>query len=225
MDESSIHERILDCRYYGGEDRAPEGINEMFWGYECGWANHMHQDNWDCEKQSLKRLGLENFEPDDGTPYSLKCLLFNRYCHWIGIYDKGQSFLKWYREQYQSPRKTNRQRRYESRKEQLIKRCRFYKGEEECPFENEKDSHFWLYESIWVDKLSQSYTYADKFRNELLPYNNIRAFAKEHGLPSSFIGLLVNRDIHWLGSLYEQGFITSLRRDYLKIDYSPAKEQ
>lgn len=213
MDKSLRHERILDCRYYNGEDSAPEGINQLFWGYECGWVNSLDQnngENWKYEEKVLKRLGLENFEPDDGTPYSFKCLLFNRYCHWIGVYNGGDDFLRWYKEEYQQPRKTNRQRRYDERKVNLIKKCRFYNGEEECPFNNAKDEHFWKYENIWVDMLSNSYSNADEWRKELAPYKEIQAIVKEYGLPSSYIGLLINRDMHWLGMIDEKIFIRSL---------------
>ena len=218
MDKNNRHERILDCRYYNGEDEAPQGISVSFWGYEQIWVESKYHDNWDYEKEDLKRLGIENFDAEDGTPYSLKCLLFNRYCHWCGLYGGAEAFIKWYREQYQQPRLTNRQRRFRKRETELEKRCRFYKGEKVCPFqEGSKDEHFWKYERIWVERLSQSYTYADKWREELTPYKKIQAYVKEHGLPSSFIGLLVNRDLHWLGRIDEQDFLASIKRDYLKI--------
>lgn len=81
-----------------------------------------------------------------------KCLLFNRYCHWIGMYGGSEEFVRWYHENYVFPRQTNRQRRYLQRKKELLKMCRFYKGEEEeeCPYKDPKDVHFWKYEKIWV---------------------------------------------------------------------------
>lgn len=215
MDKKLRHERILDCRYYNGEDNPPNDEYALFWNYERGWANGEHE-GWEGEKRELKSLGLENFEPNDGTQYDFKCLLYNRYCHWSYGFDP-EDFLAWYINKYQKPRMTNRQRRYLHRKAKLLKMCRFYKGEEDCPYKEEKDVHFWKYEMIWVDRLSRSYTYADKWRDELIPYKKIQAYIKEQGLPSSYIGLLVNRDLHWLGMIDEQDFVHSIKSDYLKI--------
>ena len=215
MDKKLRHERILDCRYYNGEDCPPDNEYALFWNYERGWANG-ELEGWDGEKRELKSIGLENFEPNDGTQYDFKCLLYNRYCHWSYMFEP-EDFLSWYIEKYQKPRLTNRQRRYLSRKEALIKRCRFYKGEEECPFAEAKEEHFWKYERIWVDRMAQSYTFADNWRTELIPYKELQAYVKEHGLPSSYIGLLINRDKHWLGMFNEQDFLASIKQDYLKI--------
>lgn len=216
MDKALRHERILDCRYYNGEEEAPSGIDSSFWFYEQLWANNLNY-NWEYEEKDLARLGIANFDPEDGTPYELKCLLFNRYCHWLGLHGDTEAFLSWYREQYQRPRMTNRQRRAEKRKAELIKRCRYYKGEEDCPYIEAKEEHFWKYEKIWVEKLSDSFSNAENWRKELLPYKNLQVLVKEHGLPSSYIGLLINRDKHWLGIFDEQCFIKSIEYDYLKI--------
>lgn len=217
MDKKLKHERILDCRYYNGKGSAPNNEYALFWEYEQGWANGKYE-GWESEKQDILHLGLEHWlYEEDGTHPDFKCLLFNRFCHWIGLYVGPEEFVKWYRESYVLPRLTNRQRRYLQRKEKLLKKCQFYKGEEDCPYKDSKDEHFWKYEKIWVDRLSRSYTNADIWRNELTSYKNIQSFVKEHGLPSSYIGLLVNRDLHWLGFIDEQGFLKSIKRDYLKI--------
>lgn len=214
--DKARQQRILDCRYYNGEEKAPEDVHGLFWDYERAWANSMYKDNWECEEQDLRLLGLENFEPYDGTPYGLKCLLFNRYCHWSYGCTK-ESFLKWYKEHYQQPRLTNRQRRFIKRKNDLIKRCRFYKGEELCPFEEcSKDEHFWKYEKMWVEKLANSYKNAEPLRLDLENHPPIKSFALSKGLPSSLIGLFINRDEHWIGRVVDEEFISALKKFYLK---------
>ena len=215
MDKKQRHDRILDCRYYNGEDTPPEDEYALFWDYERGWANGEHED-WEGEKMELRSLGLENFEPNDGTQYDFKCLLYNRYCHWSYGFEP-EDFISWYINRYQKPRLTNRQRRYLRRKDKLLKECRFYKGEDKCPFTDGKSEHFWKYERLWVDMLSSSYTYADNWRSELERYDKIREIVHKYNLPSSFIGLLINRDEHWLGMVDEDDFVRSIKRDYLKI--------
>ena len=195
MDKKTIYDRTLNCRYYNGEEKCPDGINEMFWGYEQSWVLG-HHEHWDMEKEDLKRLGLEYFEATDGTPYEIKCLLFNRYAHWIGIHDNGESFLKWYIDTYQKPRLTNRQRRALHRKEKLIKSCRLYKGEEKNPYEGTDLQMTWYYEQCWVENLSNSYTNAEVGRNECKHWG-LEDLHKKYGVPRSLIGLLVNRYIHW----------------------------
>lgn len=217
MDKALRHERILDCRYYNGEKEAPEGVNGLFWGYECGWANNPN-DHWECEKEDLERLGIAYFDSEDGTPYELKCLLFNRYCHWVGLYGGPENFLKWYREDYQQPRKTNRQRRAELRKKELIKRCRYYKGEPENPFKNTDKEMIWYYESCWVDQLSNSYKNAESFRWEA---KGLKEFAEKYNIPLSLLGLFLNRYEHWatMGNLNINDFISWVKHCYLNIGH------
>lgn len=215
MNNRLKHERMLDCRYYNGEEKPPDHEFALFWDYERGWVNGKYEQ-WDTEKRDLKRLGLENFEPNDGTQYDFKCLLFNRYYHWnYGC--EPMEFLSWYRNQYQKPRQTNRQRRYLSRKEKLLKSCRFYNGEEVCQYHDDNDIHFWKYEKIWVERLSSSYKHAENWRSELMPYKKIQDFVKKHNLSSSYIGLLINRDLHWIGIIDETDFLASLEQNYLKL--------
>lgn len=217
MDKRIRHERILSCRYYNGESQAPEGIDNMFWGYECGWANGKH-DNWDTEKEDIKRLGLlEWLYKDDGTDPDFKCLLFNRYCHWIGLYGQTDSFLRWYNEQYVKPRLTNRQRRANERRPKLISKCRYYKGESENPFEGTPDQMTWYYEKCWVEELSASYENAKPFRWEAKNYFD--EIAEKYNVPRSLIGLFLNRYEHWscMGEVNVELFKEWLLYNYLKI--------
>lgn len=94
MDKKVRHDRILDCRYYNGEETMPSETNSMFWHYEHGWANGEHE-NWESEKQEISHIGLDQWHyEDDGTQSDFKCLLFNRYCHWIGMYGGSEEFVR-----------------------------------------------------------------------------------------------------------------------------------
>ena len=78
------------CRYYKGETDCPfSGQNDkMFWGYERWWVESFDdEEKKQVLQNSIKRYiwcGLESFDESDGTPMSIKALLFNRYEHWLG---------------------------------------------------------------------------------------------------------------------------------------------
>ena len=115
-------ELILDCRYYNGEDDAPETIpveKRMFWNYERSWIefvlrnDEILQDSLDyfTEVYHLPDLLPEDL---DATPLSLKAILFNRYDHWIGRYSQsheeyGNQMKEWYLRDYVADTKTHRQ--------------------------------------------------------------------------------------------------------------------
>lgn len=83
--------------------------------------------------------------------------------------------------------------------EQLLKICRYYKGETECPeilVQKNKDL-LWYYEKLWVER--------DEFRDEA-NYNTIeyfhygmKDFNIEDGIPVTLKALLFNKYIHWFG--------------------------
>lgn len=216
MDKKLRHERILDCRYYNGEDECPQGINGMFWFYECFWVNHENEDYSYADKE-LKRLGLENFEGCDGTPYELKCLFYNRFEHWNGIFTPDE-FLNWYKTQYQQPRTTNRQRRAESRRPKLIAQCRYYGGENENPYKGTDFEKIWYYESCWVEDLSLSYRNAEPLYWHLRRYPGMTELAKKHKVPCSLLGLFINRYeyCHSMGEVCIDVFKDWVENVYLK---------
>lgn len=215
MTEEEKKHRALDCRVYKGEDSCPNNQNALIWGYEHHWVTHLEQ-KWTEEIDDMHRLGLDQLmKKDDGTPLTLKAQLFNRYAHWVGLYEGGEGFVKWYTDFYLSIGKTNRQKRYDSRKIKLIKRCRFYKGESVCPISDPKAEHFWKYEEIWVETLAKSYRNAESWREALNRFPKIKKFAEDKFLPTSLIGLLVNRDEHWLGMIDEDDFIKGLMTYYI----------
>lgn len=84
---------ILDCRYFNGEEKVPESIPEhkqLFWFYEECWVRFILNKD-EILQESITYYSevydLPNLLPDsiDGTPISLKALLFNRYDHWGGF--------------------------------------------------------------------------------------------------------------------------------------------
>ena len=96
------------CRFYANEVEAPrfeQPNGALLWDYERRWVE------WTVESDSYLnevfvnylRAGLSDFEAADGTPISLKALLYDRYVHWSSFgEDVEENFRKWYREEYQS---------------------------------------------------------------------------------------------------------------------------
>lgn len=92
------------CRYYKGETTCPfcEQNDKMFWDYERWWVESFENEEKHLVLQdAINRYiwcGLESFDESDGTPLSIKALLFNRYEHWAeGTPD---DFRKWYRKEF-----------------------------------------------------------------------------------------------------------------------------
>ena len=186
------------------------------WNYECFWVKKNDDENTKhvFDANGYYENDLKEFEPNDGTPIGLKALLWNRYEHWTSGTLEG--FKEWYLKYYQS-RPTNRQRRAEERKKNLIPMCRYYKGEAEYPQQlHEHDSLFWDYEKHWVDALSYSYRRGEEWR-KTVEREHLEPFAKKHNIPATFVGLLFNRFMHWSSS-YEttEDFYKWTQEHYLK---------
>lgn len=109
-DNLTLADLLTQCRYYHGEALCPTcfvfSINENFWNYEKRWV----EANINHETQFLKHLlieyivgGLAPFNTNDGTPSTLKALLFNRFCQFASTNERhtdAQSFANWYRNTY-----------------------------------------------------------------------------------------------------------------------------
>lgn len=118
-------EIIERCHYYKGEESVPEGVNELFWGYEKDWVDTVEREfinneptcalwNWISQYRSdglydfhLTSCQLNNLGYDD-TPVSLKALLYNRYSHWLRPDPK--KFKTWYKVNYCKYLKQQRRR-------------------------------------------------------------------------------------------------------------------
>lgn len=95
------------CRYYRGEKKCPEdltGNKNMFWFYEKIWTEREEaRDENNDDTMDYILYGLKDFSAQDGTPITLKSMLLNRYCHWLGgwgMEDDVRGFKKWYVEEY-----------------------------------------------------------------------------------------------------------------------------
>ncbi len=95
---------IAKCRYYKGEDECPESLFEKNvssnWTYEKIWVqNDDMRDENNFNMLGYLDNGLKDFNADDGTPITLKALLYNRHTHWCGGYGVDvdvANFKEWY---------------------------------------------------------------------------------------------------------------------------------
>lgn len=110
-------ELILDCRYYNGEEDAPETFTDwerLLWSYEETWVRWVLENNPSVQKNIdyyTKQYDLPSILPyeKDGTPLGIKAILWNRCDHWSGYPGTAKSFIRWYQEQYVKDTKTHRQ--------------------------------------------------------------------------------------------------------------------
>ena len=107
-------ELILDCRYYNGEEEVPEGVDSLMWGYEEAWVRMVLENSptpQKCLDYYSRTYDLPSILPyeEDGTPISLKAILWNRLDHWSYLPANAQDFKKWYQEKYVARTKTHRQ--------------------------------------------------------------------------------------------------------------------
>ncbi|MDH6308104.1 hypothetical protein M2451_002623 [Dysgonomonas sp. PFB1-18] len=98
MDKQQL---IQKCRYYKGEKENPFTENQnknMFWFYESKWVEMSlnSSDLFSSYIDEYNAAWLYDFERKDGTPQTLKALLFNRYTHLNGDYSNPPEFKKWY---------------------------------------------------------------------------------------------------------------------------------
>lgn len=106
----------------------------------------------------------------------------------------------------------------------MIKQCRYYKGEEENPFEgaDQDKSLFWYYEEMWVNRFKGDYIDEQMTRVRYLAFPSVANAnkGKLSAVPVSLQLLLFNRYVHWLGgyqSLEDDvaSFVAWLKRVYL----------
>lgn len=101
--------------------------------------------------------------------------------------------------------------------EDLIKYCRYYKGEEFCPEDISKDENesLWYYEQLWVKR--------DELRDEK-GYNTtgyidygLKDINDDDGVPITLKALLFNRYCHWSGGYGNdvEGFKKWYKKYYL----------
>lgn len=84
----------------------------------------------------------------------------------------------------------------EERRKHLIEQCKYYKGEKANPYANTSHELMWDYESVWVEKLTDSAQEAEKF-NRRLTSERLEHLPEKYGVPSSLVGLLLGRYMYW----------------------------
>ena len=138
MNKEELQKR---CKYYGIDQ-----TNSIFSAYEEKWIDLMMNDSEQLNSyvQYYIRTGLEHFNEHDNTPIGIKAILWNRYeSH--DLMPTFEGFADWYSRQY-----------IEKSPVELIKYCRYYKGEKKNPFiKFGNDSHIlWNLEKYWVNAYS-----------------------------------------------------------------------
>lgn len=84
------------------------------------------------------------------------------------------------------------------KRENLIAFCKYYKGENECPFKNQNLMMLWMYEQDWV--VQSLKLYDDEGDSSLLDSNiseyiasGLAEFENNDGVPISLKSLIFNR--------------------------------
>lgn len=106
----------------------------------------------------------------------------------------------------------------------LIKYCRYYKGEDEIPLEISKngDGMFWFYEKLWVERED---LHGDDTRN-MIEYirSGLEDFRKEDDVPITLKALLFNRHSHWGGGYGTDEDVKYFKEWYFKYYLKEACE-
>lgn len=102
-------------------------------------------------------------------------------------------------------------------KKDLLKFCRYYKGESSNPYEGDK-AMFWGYEQIWI-RLSEQGAFEDSDMLEDYNMFGLKEFCKDDGIPITLKALLFNRFRHW-----KDGYGLEIDRDRFKSFYDEYKQ-
>lgn len=55
-------------------------------------------------------------------------------------------------------------------KKELLALCRYFRGEDKCPFEDDARSVFWLFESMFVENASKDPVFLEGYKNRVTRY-------------------------------------------------------
>lgn len=105
---------------------------------------------------------------------------------------------------------------------ELIKFCRYYKGQKEPP----DDNPFFGYEKAWVELTEKAVEKEDAEAQELLSEYvltylryGLQTFQQSDGVPATLKALLLDRYLHWLGGnglkIDADGFKRFYMTDYI----------
>ena len=103
-------------------------------------------------------------------------------------------------------------------KEDLIKKCRYYKGQKECPAN--APTLFWNYERIWVEytlKAEDENSFeARELKLMLKRYKDVHLenIQADDGVPITLKAFLFNRYEHWTdGKNFEEWYLKKYRQE------------
>lgn len=101
--------------------------------------------------------------------------------------------------------------------EGYLRFCRFYRGEEECPYKKGMRSLLWDYERIWIEL---SLNKDDTLGNLLDDYlrAGLSEFEMKDDTPITLKALLFDRYRHWLGGYGKadtEAFVQWYKNEYI----------
>lgn len=190
------------------ENKADEEIKQIlaiFYSGEYYWVKldkkHCISKNTHAISQFEYDLG-EDFELNDGAPRGLQIVLFHCFLDYVdGVYHRFNTgyevdlFKSYYKEYYQ-PIQTPNQKREQERRPGLIDKCKYYKGEEENPWEYcyspvlDYRKNIWEVEKEWADAMVVSYN-CPQSNKQLIKDFVLEEFFKAKGMALSLVNMIV----------------------------------
>ena len=103
VDKSHLLPPECMCTEYSGTDQKEIDTlkdKRSFWEYERCWVDFSLSDKDYLSHivVEYKEKGLSEYKKNDGTPISLKAILFNRYRYWHDDYSKNviEDYKEWF---------------------------------------------------------------------------------------------------------------------------------
>lgn len=236
--EERRHWLILQCRYYNGEEEAPEEFSSeqgSFWYYEQCWVSFNLEDPFYMKhlQEEIKAYDLTT-AIWDRTPLTMKAVLVNRYLHWSGCYIPVEDELKNFDLNYYPKyveRETNRERRHKKRLTELMKKCRLYDGMYITKYLSDGQKAFaWRCEKEWANNLADSYSNRQMYFKEFMkvPYLNVRPWdywknlAHKYNIPATLLACI---GIHYKD--FSEKCKSEMHKDFESfiIDYSNMEQE
>lgn len=84
------------------------------------------------------------------------------------------------------------------KRENALAFCKYYKGEEACPYNKGNKAHFWDYERVWVAMTIGENSMLDDMVEDYINYGLSQFYANDD-TPLSLKSVIFNRYIHWFG--------------------------
>lgn len=78
------------------------------------------------------------------------------------------------------------------KREELIKQCRYYKGDRINPFSSDRNKNtLWFYERAWLNEMLSSFDFSDMIND--MSRVGLGEFAASFDMPVTLVALLFNR--------------------------------